>query len=215
MHMPTMTDKDFQAKDSLKDRSITIKVSPVLNWIDRNLPTIQTSSIGFTVVASDPPGTATVDTSGSVNISQMPAAPGYDENIDITLLLDTSNMRDADGNLLTGDNTPRWAKSDEGTPYTDGKGKTQHSGYGWFCEITSMGPPLQYQALPPIDIDKMAFKRKDDLNLVIEDKSDDGSPPYAFKFGFVLPGQYNEYFISIDPLITTKSTRTTSFMLKD
>lgn len=213
--MPTMTEKDLQAKDSLKDRSITITVSPVLNWIDPIKPTIETSSIGFALTASDPPGTATVDTSGSVNISQMPAAPGYDENIDITLLLDTSNMRDANGNLLTGNNTPRWAKSDEGTSYTDGKGKTQHCGYGWFCEITDMGPPLEYQALPPIDIDKMAFKRKDDLNLVIEDKSDDGSPPYAFKFGFVLPGQYNGYFISIDPVISTKSTRTSSFMLKD
>ncbi|AOL95172.1 hypothetical protein BG023_112258 [Porphyrobacter sp. LM 6] len=213
--MPTLTEKDFQAQDSLKDRSITIKVSPVLNWIDPIKPTIEASSIGFTVIASDPAGTATVDTSGSVNISQMPAAPGYDENIDITLLLDTSNMRDANGNLLTGDNTPRWAKSDEGTTYTDSKGKTQHCGYGWFCEITNYGPPLQYQALPPIDIAKMAFKRKDDLNLVIEDKSDDGSPPYAFKFGFVLPGQYNEYFISIDPVLSTKSTRTTSFMLKD
>lgn len=207
----------MQAKDSLKDRSITITVSPVLKWVDRNEPIIETSSIGFAVTASDPQGTATVDTSGSVNISQMPAASGYDENIDITLLLDTSNMRDADGNLLTGNNTPRWAKSDEGTPYTDGKGKTQHSGYGWFCQITDIGPPLQYQALPPIDIDKMAFKRRDDLNLVIEDKSDDGSPPYAFKFGFVLPGTYKNYFISIDPVISSKGTRTTtdSFMLKD
>lgn len=212
--MTTVTKEE--ARSSVKDRKVTITVSPVLQWNSVNPPNITTSSIGYAVTSSDPTGTATVNpTTGSIDISSMPGSTEYDENIDITLLLDTSTMLDANGNPLMGADTPRWAKADEGTIYTDSKGKEQHSGYGWFCEITSWGPPIEYRNLPPIEIDKIKFKRKSDGELVIDDDSPDGSPPYAFKFAFVLPGSNNRYYISIDPVLSRKGISGNKFMLND
>jgi hypothetical protein len=203
-----------QTQDSTKDRSATITVTPTLVWHSTNPPNI-TATLEYAVSDCDPANTATVDTSsGSINISHMPATAGYNENIDFALVLDTSNMKDASGNLLTGNDTPRWAHGDEGPTYTDSKGKTQHLGYGWFCKINNLGPPLNYDISPPITIDKMDFKRKTDTKLMIDDDTPDGSPVYCYMMAFVLPGANNNYYISIDPVISGKGTQTTNFMLK-
>lgn len=211
--MELETQTQSQAQDSKKDRSVTVVVTPTLVWHSTNPPNV-TATIEYSVSSSDPTGTAVVDpNTGWINISHMPPNSGYTDNIDMTLQLDTSKMKDASGNLLTGDATPRWAKSGEGQTYTDSNGKTQHLGYGWFCNITSLGPPLKYDISPPISIDKMSFKRPHDLKLEIDDKTPDDSPAYAFMMAFVLPAT-DKYWISIDPLISGKNVGSNSFMLQ-
>src|SRR3546814_6964932 len=105
-------------------------------------------------------------TTGDIDISNMPKNTKYTDNIDITLLLDTSNLKDANGNPLTGNPVARWAHSDEGPTYTDAKGKTQHLGYCWLCQITDL-QKRQYNISPPIDIAKMSISRPDHLNVQI------------------------------------------------
>lgn len=192
-----------QAQDTKKDRKLTIQCTPTLIWNGTNPPNIG-ATMAFADTASDPnmPG-AVNSVTGDIDISNMPKNTKYTDNIDITLLLDTSNLKDANGNPLTGDPVARWAHSDEGPTYTDAKGKTQHLGYCWFCQITDL-QKRQYIISPPIDIAKMSISRPDHLNVLIDDNTADGSPAYAFCMAFVLPG-YDDYYISIDPLISSKS----------
>ncbi len=196
--------------NALKDRKATIAVIPVLQWNSLNPLNITTSSIEFIVTSCEPDNTITVDpNTGAIDISAMASDKQYSENIDITLVLNSAHMTDPNGNLLTGDQTPRWAKKDEGPTYIDakggGSGVLKHLGYGWFCNIISLGPPLEYHASPPVEIDKMKFKRKSDTELEIADNTDDGSPPYAYMMAFVLPNQSSgDYYISIDPALSRK-----------
>ena len=204
----------FSPQDDKKDRKLTITVTPTLHWNSTD-PLDITASIAFAASDCKPADTATVDSAtGKIDISHMPRDTGYNENIDIKLSLDTSKMKDANGNPLTGKATPRWAKDDEGPTYTDSKGKTKHLGFGWFCKINDLGPPLDYDVSPPISIDKMKFKRSDGTELLIDDDTPDASPAYAFMMAFVLPGS-NDYYISIDPILTNKGLGSNdSFMLK-
>ena len=58
----------------------------------------------------------------------------------------------------------------------------------------------------------MSFMRVSDTELVIDDDTPDNSPTYAYAMGLVLPG-YGNYYMTIDPRITTKTSVGTNFML--
>jgi hypothetical protein len=202
---------DLVQDSQLKDRKLKITVTPTLVWNSTNPP-----NIGATVEFSqdngetDPAMPGVVDpTTGKIDISNMPANDKYTDNIDIKIKLDTSQMKNADGTKLTG--KARWAESDEG-PY-QWNGTSGDLGFGWFC-LMNASPPPAYSAVPPTTITGMSFSRSSDNDLQIDDDTPDGSDEYAFCVAFVLEG-YSNYYISIDPIITTKGTGSNSaFMLK-
>ncbi|QKG71890.1 hypothetical protein [Erythrobacter mangrovi] len=195
----------------LKDRKLKLTVTPTLVWNGTNPPDI-TATIEFSQDNddTDPPMPGVVDpTTGKIDISDMPVNDKYTDNIDITIKLDASKMKNADGTKLTG--KARWAEADEG-PY-QWNGTSGDLGFGWFCQMNASPPPL-YNPIPPATIPNMTLTRKDDTTLEIDDNTPDNSPEYAFCVAFVLEG-YNNYYISIDPILTTKNTGSNSFMLKN
>ncbi len=187
-----------------KDRKIKIKCTPTLIWYnsDPNNRSIgatmefeQVDGVGIT----DPPMPGVIGPHGKIDISKMPPDDKYTDNIDITFQLDDSKMKDADGSKLTG--KARWALPGEGQ-YTAPDGTKVPLDYGWFCRANS-NAASGYDPFPPIAIPGMTFSRKNDNMIEIDDNTADGSPEYGYCIAFVLEG-YGNYYISYDPLITSK-----------
>jgi len=197
-----------------KDRKLEITCTPTLIWHSTD-PNDIGATMAFSETSSDPNMPNVVnETTGNISISGMPANSNYTENIDITLVLDPSQLKDSNGDPLTGDHVARWAHSDEGPTYTKADGGTGHLGYCWFCQITDSSTGA-YAISPPIDIDDMTISRPDHLKILIDDNTPDGSPSYAFCMAFVLEG-FDNYYISIDPIISSKGTKGSGqFMFKD
>lgn len=197
-----------------KDRKLKVICKPTLIWLDTdpNHLNIQATA-EFTqddgVGITDPPMAGVVSPLGKIDISKMPKDNKYSDNIDVTFLLDTSLMKNADGTALTGG--ARWACTDEGDYPLPGGGSIK-VGFGWFCN-PNPNAPSGYDPVPPITIPNMTFSRKNDNVLEIDDNTTVGTPQYGYCIAFVLPG-YGNYYISIDPLLTTKGTRQ-SFMLEE
>ncbi|MFM7377049.1 MAG: hypothetical protein ACKO1O_02780 [Erythrobacter sp.] len=85
------------------------------------------------------------------------------------------------------------------------------TGYGWFCGTDANG---NYNASVPITIPDMSFVRVSDTELVIDDDTPDNAPAYAYAMGLVLPG-YGNYYMTIDPRITSKTSIGSNFMLNE
>lgn len=203
--MPTEDDNPNAAVDTKRNRSITIEVAPEVLWFAVAPPIAKATTVSFKLVASDPPGNATVnETTGQIDISHLPDAPGYSDNIDITLMLDTAKMRDLDGQPFAEGHRPRWAKDGEGLLCMDSNGRYRRTGSGWFCLTSEVSGSVGYMPVTPTEIDKMTFERKDDTTLVIKDDTEDHSPPYAFMVGITLPDTH--LYVPIDPVITSKRT---------
>ncbi|WP_073973877.1 hypothetical protein [Erythrobacter donghaensis] len=180
------------------DRQITMLCTPTLVWR-------ADGSIGATIAFTQTNGVPAamngrVGSDGSINLTAMPHDDNYNDNIDITIMLDTSRMVTQDGSQPV---AGRWALPDE----FSGTGPV--TGYGWFCGNDANG---NYSASLPITIPDMSFMRVSDTELVIDDDTPDNSPTYAYAMGLVLPG-YGNYYMTIDPRITTKTSVGTNFML--
>ncbi len=190
-----------------KDRKIQINCKPTLIWLntDPNHLNIQ-ATIEFTqddgVGVTYPPMPSAISPLGKIDISKMPKDDKYTDNIDITFKLDDSNMKNADGTKLTG--KARWANDGEGSYPLPGGGSVP-VGFGWFC-APNPAAPSGYDPVPPIAIPDMTFTRVNDNILEIDDNTILGTPEYGYCIAFVLEG-YGNYYISYDPLITTKGTR--------
>lgn len=189
------------------DRTLTIKCTPTLIWHSVEPRSIG-ASMAFAQIDSNPnmpkavnPGT------GDLSIRHMPENAKYSNDIDITFVLDPSNIRDADGNLLTGDNVARWAYANEG-PSPD-----EPLGYFWFCQLID-AEKREYNRDVPIIVDGMAISRVDDLHILVDDDTPTTAPPYAFCLAFVLP-IFGGYYISIDPVISTRGIGGEHFMMKE
>jgi len=183
----------------VNDRQITMTCTPVLVWNTDG-------SIGATFTFSQSNGVpdamnGRVGSDGSINLTAMPQDNNYNDNIDITIMLDTSRMVDQSGNPVAG----RWAYSNEWS------GTGPVTGFGWFCGTDGNG---NYAASVPIAIPGMQFQRNSDNELVIDDDTPDNAPGYAYAMGLVLPNNGN-YYITLDPRITTKTSVGTNFMLND
>lgn len=177
------------------DRTLSITVTPVLVWNRVSPP-----DIGATISYAESDSTPNMpnivnEQTGAINLSRMPANHNYTDNVDITLTLDTSQLRDSNGNPITG----RWALASEGA-----------NGFCWFCTVNATPPPAY--STTPTTITGMSTSRSSDTVILINDDTADGGPSYAFCLGLVLPG-FNNYYITIDPIISTKGTNS-SFMLK-
>lgn len=186
------------------DRTIEITCTPTLIWYDDG------SSIGATATyrqtgANPPSMNGRVTPNGNIRLDNMPAVPGYNDNVDITIVLDTSQMKDQGRLPVAG----RWATGTEGPVY-NGK----NTGFCWFCaENTSLNPP--YDPTQPITITNMSAHLDSDGNVVVNDDTPDSAPDYGYCLGLVLPDNGN-YFITLDPMLGSKgNSNVNAFMLKD
>ncbi|WP_340589127.1 hypothetical protein [Erythrobacter alti] len=183
-----------------QERTLTIKCTPTLVWYAAD-------SIGATMAyeetASNPNMPNAVNpVTGDISIRHMPQNARFTDNIDITLVLDTSQLKDQNGNPLTGSNVARWALPSEGGTYTEPSGQQKHFGYFWFCQLNDAAHRA-YDASKPVTIDGMEVARTDDLHILIDDDTPSTAPAYAFCMAFVLP-EYNNYYITIDPVISSR-----------
>lgn len=181
----------------VNDRQITMTCTPVLqihsaNNIDATFTFAQNNGVPQAM-------NGRVSSDGSIDLTNLPADPNYNDNIDITIMLDTSQLVDQNGNPVAG----RWAQPGE----FSGTGPV--TGYGWFCGTDANG---NYSAAVPITVPDMTFLRMSDTELVIDDDTPDNAPGYAYAMGLVLPN-YGNYYITLDPRITTKTSLGTGFML--
>jgi hypothetical protein len=183
------------------DRTIIMTCTPVLTYPS---PGNYSATLTWTQTGGDPNSmNGRVDANGNIRLTNMPNNANYNDNVDITINLDTSRLVDENGNPVTG----RFATS------TEYSGTGPVTGYAWFCGIDANG---NYNLDAPITIDGMSATRESDTQVLINDDTADNGPSYAFCLGLVLTSLSNSpYYITLDPTITTKSTRTTSFMLKD
>lgn len=183
------------------DRTISMTCTPVLVWYDDG-------SIGANVTFSQTGGVPSamagrVDSHGAINLADMPVDAAYNDNIDVTINLDTSQMFDQDRNAVAG----RWATAEE----YSGEGPV--TGFCWFCGTDANG---NYSSAIPVTIDGMTTSRLSDTAVLINDDTPDAGPAYAYCLGLVLvrPNQ-NNYYITIDPRITSKTTTGARFMLNE
>lgn len=212
--MTTETQAQPAAQDSgtKKNRKLKIKCTPTLEWH-------ADGSIGATMSFDEDdddtepamPGAITTNANGEVeiDISNMPKDDKYNDNLDITLKLVTKDMKNRDGSKLTGG--ARWAYETEGHETYNGVDYTL--GYLWFCNADASSP-TGYDRMPPVDIPDVSKQRDDDKDIEILDNTPDGASGFGFCVGFVLEG-YGNYYISIDPVVSSKRTLNASFMLKE
>ena len=175
------------AEKKLKDRTLEIMVTPTLSWF---VNTIVGSFTTYVQTGSKPRMDAVVNQmSGYIDLSSMPDDPDYNDNVDITLTLNTQYLKDQNGI----DMQARFAK--------DGEGELPGEGALWFCKNAVNGR----KDVTPITVPDMHVIRRNDKTVIIDDDTPLASPPYTFCMGIVLPTRNNE-FVLIDPILSTKGT---------
>jgi hypothetical protein len=178
------------------DRSFAVTVTPTLIW---NGPNNIMASLVYTQTGSNPhmppvvnPGT------GAINLVSMPNNNNFTNKMLITFTLDTSNLRDQNGNLLP-PGSGRWAYDNE---YTGGC---------WFCAVYQLGGPV---STAPITVPNMRAGRTDQtpgstVYVYYDPTNTPRGTPIALQYclGLVLP-PFNNYYITIDPTISGTGTKT-------
>lgn len=195
---------------TLQNRTIEIECTPELNYPS-------TGGYGATATyrqtgANPPSMNGRVDGRGNINLTNLAKDSDFNDNVDIIITLNASKLKDRSGNATAG----RWALPAEGpTWYPNG----DHVGCCWFCEDDpSKSPP--YDPTKPIRISGMGAALvppvTDTSPVKIQDDVPDDGPAYGFCLGLVLPDVSNTpYFITLDPVLGTKTTRGNTFMLKE
>lgn len=189
------------APTTTTDRTLSITCTPTLIWNSSSPPYNIGATIVYAQTGSNPNMPNVVDRqTGDINLRNMPNNANFTDNIDIYLTLDTSQLKTPNGAPVTG----RWAMA--------GEGSQPGMGAAWFINIPQPGGPINYT---PIAVPTgMTIDRQSDTLVVIDDNTPDGSPTYAFCTAIVLP-DYGNYFISFEPLISTKGKGSNQFMLKE
>ncbi len=181
------------------DRTMTITVTPTLVWYSSTPPYNIQATRTFSLTSSTPDMTGRVHADGDIILHPLPSPQDYSGRVDITFVLDTSQLKDPNGNPVQG----RWAQSGEG------------NGYCWFCNVTNVSQG-QYDTTP-ITVPNMTPSRTSDTQVFVDDDTPgSSSTPYGYCLGLVLPG-YSNYFMTIDPIVTGKSgsQNPPTFMLKE
>lgn len=170
-----------------QDRTLTIKCTPTLQWHSANHPPYSiTGSMVYEQTGSVPNMPNAVDRqSGDIDLHNMPNNSKYTDNIDITLVLDPSQIVDPEGKSIPA----RWA--------TQGEGTEPGMGAAWFINLP---PPVNYT---PITVADMTIVRNSDTQVTIDDNTPGTPQRYAFCLGLVLPQQDN-YFMAFEPIISGK-----------
>lgn len=169
------------------DRTLSITATPTLIW---HAPNDIGATMAYAQTGSTPNMPNLVNSqTGNISLRNMPSNNNYTDNVDITITLDTSQLRDQSGNPVAG----RWAYANEGNPPDD-------VGFCWFCTTPAPG---QRKDTTEITIPGMTTGRTSDTVVFIDDNTADGDLTYTFCLGLVLPA-YSNYYITIDPTIIGK-----------
>lgn len=189
------------------DRTMTITVTPTLVWKKSTPPYNIEATRTFSLTASQPDMTGRVHADGDIILNPLPSPQSYSGRVDITFVLDTSQMKDASGiNPVQG----RWALA------TEYSGTGPVTGFCWFCNVTNVSQG-QYDTTP-INVPNMTPSRTSDTQIFVDDDTPGSSnTPYGYCLGLVLP-QYGNYYMTIDPIVTGKSGgggNPPTFMLKE
>jgi hypothetical protein len=184
-----------QTTDGQVDRTLAVTCRPLLIWHGTNPPNIGATAV-YTQAGSNPNMPNRVSTNGDLKLDHLPSNANFNDNVDVTITLDTSGLVDPNGNPVQG----RWAFANEG-PLMLGS----PTGFCWFCTVTNSGS-RQYDPTP-ITISDMSTSRLSDTQVLIDDDTVNSDPDYAFCLGLVLP-QYNNYYITLDPIIGSKGKST-------
>ncbi|WP_341712783.1 hypothetical protein [Erythrobacter sp.] len=189
-------------QDTKKDRTIAVTCTPTLIW---NSDGSIGASATFTQTGQTPDHSNMknrVASDGDLKLSGLKAKDGYNDNVDITFTLDTSQMVDKNGNSVAG----RWATA------TEYSGTGPVTGYLWFCQVQNVSK-REYNTTP-ITITGMSAVRGGDTQVTIDDDTDDTAPDYAYCLGLVLPDN-GDYYITLDPMLGSKGTSgVNEFMLR-
>lgn len=181
------------------DRTLAITCTPVLNWVSSTPPYNigASATYSYNENGSNPDMTDRVHSDGDILLHPLPDPQDFNNNVDITITLDTSRMVDPNNNPVAG----RWALDGE------------YNGPCWFCAVQNVAR-REYDTTP-ITIPGMTTSRLGDTQVLIDDDTPMNAPNYAYCLGLVLPA-YSNYFITLDPILTNKTGGTNPpFMLKD
>lgn len=187
------------------DRTMTITVTPTLIWNSSSPPYNIQATRTFSLTASNPDMTGRVHADGDIILHPLPSPQDYSGRVDITFLLDASQLKDPGGNAVQG----RWAYA------TEYSGTGPVTGFCWFCDVTNVS--LGQYDTTPINVANMIPSRISDTQILVDDDTPGASStPYGYCLGLVLP-QYGNYYITIDPIVTGKSgtQNPPTFMLKE
>lgn len=192
-----------KAPTTLQDRTIAMTCTPTLIWRgDGGIG----ASVVFSQTGQNPDNNDMknrVKRDGDIKLTGLKDENGFTDNVDITITLDTSQMKDQGQEPVAG----RWATASEysGTgPVTGGL---------WFCAVQNV-QRREYDTAP-ITVPGMEAKRLSDSQVQIDDNTADSAPDYAYCLGLVLPG-YNNYYITLDPMLGSKgASGVNAFMLKE
>lgn len=181
--------------DAKPDRTLMVLCRPRLVWNSWNRPysinapfTCNYSALGS--YPQMPP--STVQPNGDLVLDKLPDSKDFNNNIDVTIGLDPSQLFDHTGKNPV---RARWATS------TEYSGTGPVTGFGWFCAVQN-APRRQYDTTP-ISVQGMGFLRLSDNQLMINDDTNNNGPSYAYCLGLVLP-DYDNYYITLDPVIGGK-----------
>lgn len=186
-----------------KDRTIAVTVTPTLNYPK---PGQFGATIEYDQTGQDPDNgnmKNRVKKNGDLKLTNLQDEDGYTDNVDITFTLDTSKMVDQQGNPVQG----RWATA------TEYSGTGPVTGFLWFCRVIDASK-REYDETP-IQITGMTAERLSDMEVKIDDNTDDAAPDYGYCLGLVLSSEGN-YYITLDPMLGSKGNTTVPpMMLRD
>jgi hypothetical protein len=180
------------------DRTLSLTATPTLIWhgadnIGANMTYTQTGSV------PSMPNVVNNHT-GMIDLSRLPANADYTDNVDITITLDASGLRDPQGNPVRA----QWANV--GDPQTTGgnwNGVPPMTPWAWFC--ANPPPNASTYVTTPVLIPNMVSIRNSDTVVSIDDNTPINSGSYIFCLGLVLLRPNGaRYFITIDPVIGGK-----------
>jgi hypothetical protein len=176
------------------DRTLSLTATPTLIW---NGPDNISANMTYTQTGSDPNMPNVVDRrTGFINLSAMPANKKYTNNIDITITLDASGLKDPSGNAIPAS----WANV--GDPVNNPmNGVAPNTPWAWFCATPPKGQPY---VTTPVLIPNMASIRNSDTVVFIDDNTPVTAANYIFCLGLLLWPAGRRYFITIDPIVGGK-----------
>ncbi len=183
---------EAQSGGKKPDRTMTIICRPTLQIASATPPYSMTATPKFYYDSGTPPMDGRVHEDGDIILQPLPSPQDFSNQVDITVMLDTSLMVDPEGNHVPG----RWAYANE----YSGIGPV--TGFCWFCRITNV-EKRGYNSTP-IEVNGMSATRISDTEIFMDDNSPAASPAVGFCLGLVVP-QYSDYYITIDPILTSKT----------
>lgn len=179
------------------DRTLFITAKPTLTWHSPSFARI--AAVQYTQGNTNPNMPNVVNpVSGDIRLGRMPNTPGFTDNVDITIALDTSNIVDSTGTKVVATWAPAQAGGMSGIPPA--------TAYCWFINNPVPNMPIDYT---PILVPGMTTGLNMDGTVLIDDNTPDDGPgqlsTYTFCLGLsVWTSQGPRVFVPIEPQIIGK-----------